>query len=1006
MNPIEDTRTTLEAETLLREILTQRHLPGATYRVQFSPDFTFQDASDLVPYLHDLGITDLYASPLFRPRQGSTHGYDVVDYSQLNPALGDEADFERLIEQLEAHRMGLILDIVPNHMGIGMDNHWWMDVLEHGPSSPYAQYFDINWLPTKRALENKVLLPILEDHYGRVLEDGKFQLVYDGQKFGLRYGEMVLPVTVSACIIILQCCLEHLPADGDVAMELESLLRAVRYLPPLVDFMPAQVQARQREEKVILRRLAALHVASPQVQVALQSTLARINGQAEVGGNADTPYDLLDRVIAQQSYYPAFWRVAADEINYRRFFDINDMAALNVQIPEVFDAVHDYAFRLLGRGVVTGLRIDHPDGLWNPTTYFRQLQEGYVNARLRHALEDAGLPSTVSMDISSRLAQADHMKASWPLYVVAEKILSEIEPLPENWAVYGTTGYDFVIAVNDIFVNRDHVHAFDELYGRFIGQQMDYRELIYQSKKQIMEFSLASEISARSQQLARIVEHNRYFRGFTLNSLRFALSELMACMAIYRTYITGPGDISERDRHYLEEAVAEAKRRNPRVPWSTFDFVRDLLLLENLTQFEEAQRPDVIEFVMRFQQITGPVMAKSVEDTAFYIYNRLASLNEVGGNPEQFGIGLEDFHGHNIWHLQHWPHTMLGASTHDTKRSEDVRARLNVLSEMPQQWEAAIWRWSEMNAAGKTVVQDQTWPDRNTEYLLYQSLLGAWPNELQSLDDRDGLAAFEARIVNYMQKAVKEAKVHTSWVLPDEAYDAALKGFIRHLFAHREFLADFQGLQQYVAYLGHFNSLAQTLLRLTAPGLPDVYQGTELWDFSLVDPDNRRPVDYEQRRALLAELRQRAQDSRLELAQELLRTMPDGRIKLYVLSQTLNFRRQQRDLFEEGGYTPLYAQGSRAGHVCAFQRAWQDQACMVVVPVLVAGLTQHQQRPPLGGDIWQDTRIYPPEGQHTAYRSLFTGEVVPVAADGALPLAAVLADFPVALLVPAETAQA
>ncbi len=892
--------------------------------------------------------------------------------------------------------MGLLLDIVPNHMGIGPDNVWWMDVLKHGPASPYAEYFDIDWRSPKRELENQVLLPVLADHYGKVLESGGFRLAYEGDEFWLYYGSFRMPIAIGTCASVVRFCyqllIEQIPATHDAALELQSLITALRHLPSYTDLAPESVDERLREQIVIRRRLSVLHQNYAEVRQALDETIALFNGTPDEAES----YDLLDDLIAQQPYRLAYWRVAGDEINYRRFFDINDMAAIRPEQSHVFEAVHGLAMKLLQDGKINGLRVDHPDGLWDPPAYFLQLQESYVQARAAALSTSKSVQDAVGGTFVSRFVQGNRMPEQRPLYVVVEKILSEIEPLPEDWAVDGTTGYDFMIAVNGIFVNRDHVHAFDKLYSNFVGQQFDFRELIYQTKKLIMRYSLASEINSRSQRLAQIVERNRRLRGFTLNGLTFALTEMIACMSIYRTYITRLGMVSERDQHYIEAAIQQAKQRNPRTPAHVFDFVRDTLLLKNIYEFEEEHRADLIEFVMQFQQITGPVMAKSVEDTVFYIYNRLVSLNEVGGNPEQFGIGVDDFHRHNDWHQEHWPHTLIALSTHDTKRSEDVRARINVLSEIPEEWEAAIWRWSEMNADAKTEVDGSAAPDRNDEYLIYQTLIGTWPMKSDTWD------LYVERIASYMHKAIHEAKVHTSWTNTYEPYSRAVDNFVRRILEHVPFVSDMALFQERTSYYGHFNSLAQTLLKITSPGVSDTYQGTELWDFSLVDPDNRRPVDYDRRRVLLSELRKTAKNDRNRLIQELLENAWDGLIKLYTMMEALNFRREYSDLFTEGDYIPLEAVGEKARHVCGFMRAHEQKRIIAVVPVLVVALTEGQQRLPLTGDVWKSTHLLLPDttsGQQ--YRNVFTGQMLHSRDEKgqvSLPLGAIFSQFPVALL--------
>lgn len=996
--------------TIAQEILDQRHVPSATYRLQFSNDFTFRDAQALIPYLHELGISDCYASPLLKPRAGSSHGYDIADHSQLNPLLGTEEDFEAFSADLRARGMGLILDTVPNHMGIGDEhNVWWMDVLENGPSSIYASYFDIDWHPVKPELENQVLLPILGDQYGNILESGQLQLVYEDGAFFIYYYENKLPVAPGTYSGILSHQLddlvETLSEENEDLQELQSILTAINYLPPRTESSPDKIAERNREKEVIKRRIAALYESSSAIRSAIDVAVQAYNGT--VGDPRS--FDLLDQLIRAQAYRLAFWRVAAEEINYRRFFDINDLAAIRVELPEVFQATHQLIFRLLAEGKATGLRVDHPDGLWDPPRYFRQLQETYVLYKIQALLDPEAMTEDLEREVTAWFN--DEFKPSktaatlWPLYVVAEKILSEGESLPLDWAVDGTTGYDFLNAANGIFVASTNRKAFDKIYTTFIDNQLNFNNLVNSTKKMIMLVSLASETSELSHQLERIAERNRRYRDFTLNSLTFAIREVIATLSVYRTYINGTDGVARWDQKYIEAAVKEAQKRNPRTAGAIFNFIRDTLLLRNIQDFSDEDQARLLDFVMKFQQITGPVMAKGVEDTAFYVYNRLVSLNEVGGHPTQFGTSVTAFHQQNSERQRRWPHSLLSSSTHDTKRSEDVRARINVLSEIPEEWRVALNRWSRHNAAKKTKVDGESAPDRNDEYLLYQTLLGAWPVDMST---PEAFAAFRERIAAYMQKATKEAKAHTSWVNPNEEYDAAVQNFVmRVLDGDRKnpFLKDFIPFQRRIAYYGLFNALAQALLKLTAPGVPDIYQGTELWDYSLVDPDNRRPVDYALRRSLLAELQHRVHQgdqNLVALARELLDTLQDGRVKLYVTYRALHFRRAHAQLFTRGDYVPLEVSGEKQDHALAFARTFEDEAIVVVTPRLVVSLTGGIEQLPLGSRTWQYTWLdLPFERIGQRYHNLFTGEVLSVIDRDGSPgmlLASIFGHFPVALL--------
>ena len=1049
---MQDFSSTVTVASVTNDVLSQTRIPRATYRFQFSPSFTFDHAIELVPYLDQLGISDCYASPLFKPRAGSSHGYDVCDHSQINPVLGGEAGLDALTAALRERDMSILLDIVPNHMGIyDASNRWWMDVLENGPASEYAAYFDIEWNPVKLELANKVLLPILGDQYGRILENGELGLVYEEGTFSLRYYEHQFPVAPDTYHIILgqqlETLQEQLEPEDEQLQDFQSILTAISYLPPRTDLQEEKLAERNREKEIIKRRIDTLYQESDAVREAIDAAVQAFNG------NVGDPrsFDLLDNLINEQSYRLAFWRVAAEEINYRRFFDINDLAAIRTEDPQVFKDIHELVFRLTTEGKIAGVRIDHIDGLFDPDTYFRQLQEGYVLHKVQERLtqvrtkmsEDETLARRVSARVEDWMtAQREQNamgKPSWPLYVVAEKILGEDESLPQSWAVHGTTGYDFLATTNNLFVNTAHGWRFDSLYQHFTGMATPFYQLVNANKKMIMLVSLDSEIYALSHQLERIAERNRRYRDFTLNTLTFAIREVVASLSVYRTYTTELQVVLPRDQQFIEESVADAKRRNPRTFESVFDFIRETLLLSKLSDFQPEDRDNLIHWVMKFQQITGPVMAKGVEDTTFYVYNRLVSLNEVGGHPDNFGSTVTVFHERNSENQRFWPHTLLSTSTHDTKRSEDVRARINVLSEMPDTWQAALERWSDINRTQKTIEHDrdgkpQTVPTPNDEYLLYQSLLGAWPLAqhppgehapgrlplMAPQDNSDQWQTFRERISNYMQKATKEAKVNTSWVQPNQAYDSAMQGFIQRILdsdGSPSFLDDMRAFGEQIAYYGQFNSLSQTLLKLTVPGVPDVYQGNELWDFSLVDPDNRRPVDYALRRRMLDELQQQiaeAGDNLVPLAHHLLDSSADGRIKLYLTYRLLAFRRAHATLFAQGNYVPLDAVGVRAEHVCAFSRSYEDQTMVVVVPRLVAQLAGETSRPPIGAAVWDNTQLVLPGRQAGyAYRNVLTGEVLTVSTNGAsdtdadtetegshvgLALSSVFASFPVALL--------
>lgn len=1000
-----DVATSNETETPALLQSGMRRIPRATYRLQFNRSFTFADAARIVPYLHDLGISDCYASPYFMAAPGSPHGYDVIDHNALNPEVGSEEDYQAFVSELRRYEMGQLLDIVPNHMGIaGGNNPWWSDVLENGPSSLYADFFDIDWRPVKFELANKVLLPILGDQYGRVLDNQDLILRYEEGVFFLTvYGTQRLPIAPCPSTAILMHRLPELEqtlgATHPHFLELRSIITALDHLPLRTETGREKVLERHREKEVIKRRLAALTADSAEVRAFLEENVRLFNGTK----GDPRSFDLLDALLADQAYRLAYWRVAAEEINYRRFFDINDLAAIRTDKPEVFVATHQLALRLFAEGKVTGFRIDHIDGLYDPAGYLRRLQRACLALRGGTRLEDLAALVQSHHDGGGAEPESDLTRSDLPCYVVVEKILGEREPLPGHWLSDGTTGYDFVPVVNGIFVAQGNEKALTNLYTRFTQTPVRFADLAYECKKLIMQLSLSGEINMLAHQLNRLSEHSRYSRDFTLNSLRHAIREIIACFPVYRTYIDNARGVTDQDREVIEAAVTRARRRNPATDVSVFNFVRDVLLLRAPEAASAEDRREQLTFVLRFQQYTGPVMAKGLEDTAFYRYNRLVSLNEVGGEPAHFGVSLDAFHRHNRERLEHWPHSLLTTTTHDTKRSEDVRARINVLSELPQEWRAVLRRWGTLNRKKKRIVDGQPAPDRNDEYLYYQTLIGAWP--LTPLEG-EAYQGFKQRMQEYMRKATKEAKVHTSWINPDEDYDEAVQHFVAAVLDDALFSDACEPFAQKVAQYGMYNALSQTLLKLTVPGVPDIYQGNELWDFSLVDPDNRRPVDYERRRQLLTALQEQIDaggQNLVSLAQDLLTSREDGRIKLYVTHRMLSYRRQQPDLFRYGAYLPLVASGAKQDHVCACARRYDQQLLVAVVPRVLTRLIPDPQVSPLGLNLWADTWLpLPPESGAQKYCNLFTGESLALQNWEGKPVFAlgeVFAHFPVAVLV-------
>ncbi|MBV9791753.1 MAG: malto-oligosyltrehalose synthase [Chloroflexi bacterium] len=995
-------------DAIQADLARLRQVPTATYRLQFNRTFTFKDAQAQIPYLKALGISHIYASPYFRARPDSMHGYDICDHNSLNPAIGSEEEYQEFVRTLHEHGMGQILDTVPNHMGIAQaGNEYWQDVLENGPSSPYATWFDIDWQPLKQEMANQVLLPILGAQYGQVLENQELQLSYSGGAFFLSYYETQLPLAPGTYLQILELVHEiaqEQEAAENSRLELQSIMTALSHLPSRTEIDPEKSAERQREKEIIKRRLNALSESDATMAEAISRATEIYNGTP---GDARS-FDRLDGLVRAQAYRLAYWRVAAEEINYRRFFDINDLAAIRMEQPDVFAGTHKLILRLLTDGSVNGLRIDHPDGLWDPARYFRNLQLHTILTLARQHFDgddDSWEEIEPQLIEQYHAAYRDdpHSLAARPLYVVVEKILGHNESLPNAWPVDGTSGYEFLNLVNGLFVDSANAKAFDAIYHKFYADQTNFTDLIMAKKRQVMLIALVSEINVLSNQLSRIAERNRYMRDFTLNALRFALREVIACFPIYRTYIAD-GVVPPGEKQYIETAISCAKKRSQVTDPSIFDFIRDVLLLRYPGTADEEDRRMQQDWVQKFQQVTGPVMAKGLEDTAFYIYNRLISLNEVGGEPQQFGTDVTTFHRANQERLKRWTHTMLTTSTHDTKRSEDVRARIDVLSELPKEWRGALSRWSRFNRKHKTKVGGRSAPDRNEEYLLYQTLLGAWPFEEMNEQTH---AEFVGRMQEYMLKALKEAKTNTSWVNPNQEWDAAVSTFVARILENtpaNAFLADFRVFAAKIAHYGVFNALSQTLLKLTAPGVPDIYQGNETWDLSLVDPDNRRPVDYARHAAMLKSLDERTRAESADMAafaRELLANKADGCVKLYLTERTLRLRRESPALFAEGSYVSLEAQGAHAEQVIAFARRHEDAEIIVVAPRLVTRLASEDGAPL--GDAWGgDLLVLPDAEPGTTYRQLFTNQRITIGEQNGqrgLQLASVFADLPVALLI-------
>jgi (1->4)-alpha-D-glucan 1-alpha-D-glucosylmutase len=967
--------------------------PLSTYRIQFNKDFGFQQAISIVKYLYELGISDIYASPVFKAKKGSLHGYDIIDMNSLNPELGSEDDFSRLSDELNRYGMGWVQDIVPNHMCItSSENKWWTDILENGRSSMYSKFFDIDWEPVKKELRNKVLIPFLGDQYGNVLENQELKLIFDNGAFFICYYDLRFPVKPKTYSLILEHRIEGLrdilSEESPHFVELLSIITAIKHLPSDTETDAEKITERYREKEIIKKRISALYSESCDVKSFIDKNLEEFN----VVKNDFQSSFLLDRLLSNQIYRLSHWRVATQEINYRRFFDVNELAAIRMEENDVFRETHKLVLRLVMENRISGIRVDHPDGLYDPVEYFRSLQKSCFLQAVHPVKGDAG-PGTKKRKKENMMISSDFKDS--PFYIVGEKILTKGEKMPGDWPVSGTTGYSFMNSLNGIFVETKNVKAFDAIYSRFVRSKTHFQDIVHKNKKLIMHSSMSSELNTLAQYLNRISEKDLHTRDFTLYSLTSAIKEVISCFPVYRTYINS-FSINDNDRKYIELAVSKAKRKNPAVSESVFDFLRNVLLLNFPEYFEDNGKKEWLDFVMRFQQITGPVMAKGMEDTTFYVYNRLTSINEVGGDPERFGLSVEAFHGQNIERNKCWPDSMIATSTHDSKRSEDVRARINVLSEMPDEWKANLARWSRINKRKKHIMEGQDIPDRNEEYLFYQTLIGIWPFKEMDGPEHE---TFRGRIKDYMIKALREAKVNTSWINISSGYEDAVTAFIDKTmsFGHdNKFLDEFSLFSKKISFYGIYNALSQTLLKITCPGVPDFYQGTELWDFSLVDPDNRRPVDYSLRSWLFFEMKERADIDMNSLLEDLLLTKEDGRIKMFLTYRALSERQKQRELFEQGTYIPLETEGRFKDNIVAFVREFRNSWAVTIVPRLLTNVVEENEHP-LGEGVWNDTYVILPQNAPSVWRDVITGVIIN--GQEKLSVGEVLKYFPCALLI-------
>ena len=951
--------------------------PISTYRLQLNGCFRFEDARAIVSYLRQLGISDIYTSPILKARRGSLHGYDTTDPLSLNPELGGEQAFDELVRALKANDMGLLLDVVPNHLAASSDNTWWMDVLENGRASPYAAYFDIDWAPVGDTRQYRVLLPILSSPYHQALAGGEIRL-------GLRDADLVvwchdirLPVAVRSYRHVISHRLtslgDDLGTDHPAFRQLAELLEDIQRLPDIAGLHPREAAGSQSERRLVKDSFRRLLDSSEQARDFILENVALF------GGKSGDPGDFapLDEILAEQYYELAFWKTGLKDINYRRFFDVSDLIGVRTEDPTVFEATHALVQRLVRSGSATGLRIDHVDGLYDPLQYLSRLQNHIA-------------------------PEAETTRGKPGVYIIVEKILSGDETLPAEWPVFGTTGYDFLRTVGGVSVDADGVQALETARSRSIGDAHTFDDLVYNKKRQVVNELFAAELHSLSHRLAHLAGMARQSEGaLSLSHLTEVLAAVTASLRVYRTYMRS-AEPSSQDRRRLEHAFRKARQQEPDLDGPSLSFLQRVLLLDFPGYLTDEDRGEWFDFVMRWQQFTGAVMAKGFEDTALYAYNRLVSLNEVGGNPGAASSSVEEFHSANLDRLASWPLTMNATSTHDTKRSEDVRARINVISEISGSWEDHLAQWKKWNQSHKQNVDGEPVPEPDMESLIYQTLIGAWPLLTEEM------SGFRERFAAYVVKAAREAKGPTSWISANPEYERALLAFLDSILDspdQNKFLRDFRDFQSRVAYYGALNSLAQVVLKATSPGVPDFYQGQELWDLSLVDPDNRRPVDFQKRIRYLDDFVRAGSLPRSPLVRELLTSWHDGRIKLYVTYKALGVRRAHRDLFAEGRYVPLETKGPRREHVCAFARCHGKEWVLTVVPRLMTDLVD-AGAPPVGKPVWGEDTLTLPEGAPDCWLDAFTDETIMTsAAGGELPLSLVFREFPVALLLgqPQET---
>lgn len=1002
-----------KAEKIIKRLIDiKEDIPVSTYRLQMNYQFTFSQATSLIEYLDMLGISHIYSSPLLKALPGSNHGYDVIDHTRLNEEIGTEEEFYLFTEELKKRKMGLILDIVPNHMCTHYDNPIFRDILTHGRASRFADFMDINWEPVKKELKNKLLLPLLGDNFGAELENGKFELSFKDGRFLLSYYDNIMPIDPKTYSYILsqRPTMETFLVDRSSKdlIELDKLIYEFDNLPDrrYSNYL-GRFQRYTRSESLI-SGLNNLYQISGSIRAHIHNTLTLINGKK--GETAS--FNRLEELINLQSYRLANWKVAADEINYRRFFDINSLAAVRMERPEVLDYTHDFIFKLISEGRIQGLRIDHPDGLYNPGEYYINLQKGYIRGKfLKETQIDSYSPYYYkALELFEDVINQIEDKDLTNLYIVIEKILTENEQTPKNWAISGTVGYEYLNLINNLYIKRENKRKFTRIYNDFIGGKINYDNIVFEKKHMIMSNKMWSEVKELAKKLNTISEKDRNTRDFTLRQLQLALEDVVASFPVYRTYVeSGDENLLQRDIRYIKNSINRAKKRTSDISPIIFDFIQDVLLGNIREEIAESISSLREDFVLTFQQLTSPIMAKGLEDTVFYIYNYLVSLNEVGGHPQNFGEKLEDFHKRVSLYLNNLPYSLISSSTHDTKRSEDVRARINVISEIPDEWSEIVSQFSEINKKYKTEVpsdmdiDEELFPDRNTEYLIYQTLVGSYPIEKMTIENRK---AYFDRIWTYVQKAIREAKVYTNWINPNSDYEDACYKFLESILVEKsEFIKVFEPFQKKISAYGCWNSLSQLTIKTAMPGVIDIYQGNELWSFSLVDPDNRREVDYNLRIKLLKELLNKEKDKE-NLNQTLtfwLKEYSSGSIKLYFTYKGLRARKENLELFLSKEYIPIESDGKYFDNVVSFARRTTDKSLIMISSRYFTEIKDEDNDIPILGDKWKNTKlIIPEEIKESVFKDIYTDAEIKINRKGKishLDLKEVFTNLPFAILI-------